>query len=425
MSARASEALAPTSSSPGLKKNGDASLDANSKSVHTKAGLFSIISAMATSHDPTRRAFMRALAAEGALLGGLWGCFAAAATALALRVLPCSAAGVRILPCYALALIPIAALAGVVLALRRTPSRGACAALTEDATHAGGLLLVEDLPGADAWKHPEPVAADVPVRIRRHLPKAILSLTALVAAFAVPASWFAATAPSVPRAFPDITADIRNEIEDIREDESLEPETIDELAEELKRIEAAADPSDPGAALDAAERLRERVAALLELNSETLKRVVQNSDALAQIANDPEAAKEFQKMLDESSAGSCPNGEERPGGEAECEGGEEGPGAGSPERGRGDAEMSWTDPAKLGDSKYNDRSQELKPGENAEEGKVGESISQEDPTAKGATSARAATAIGGRAAGTSVNRTVAPRPRGTVTRFFETERNQP
>ena len=90
---------------------------------------------------------------------------------------------------------------------------------------------------------------------------------------------------SAPRAFPDITADIRNEIEDIREEESLEPETIEELAEELKRIEAAADPADPGTAIDAAERLRERVAALLELNSETLKRIVQDSDALARIAN--------------------------------------------------------------------------------------------------------------------------------------------
>ena len=142
-------------------------------------------------------------------------------------------------------------------------SRGACAALTEDATHAGGLLLVGELPGADAWQRPIPVAADVPVGTRRHLLKSVLAVVALFAAFTVPASWFASAAPSAPRAFPDITADIRNEIEDIREEEALEPETIEELAEELRRIEAAADPSDPGTAIDAAERLRERVAALL------------------------------------------------------------------------------------------------------------------------------------------------------------------
>ena len=364
---------------------------------------------------------MRALAAEGLLIGGLCGCFVSAATVLALRAL------LHPTPAWtpvALALIPLGSLAGALLALRRTPSRDACAALTEDATHAGGLLLVEGLPGADAWKRPAPapVAAEVPVRIRRHLLKSVLAVVALIIAFIVPASWFASAAPSTPRAFPDITADIRNEIEDIREEESLEPETIEELAEELKRIEAAADPSDPGTAIDAAERLRERVAALLELNSETLKRVVQDSDALARIANDPEAAEEFQKMLNESCAGSCPNGEERPGCEGVGEGEGEGEGTGSPERGRGDAEMSWTDPSDLGESKYNDSTKELKPSKNAEEGKLGESISQEDPTAKGEAARRGAAAIGGRSAGTSIKRTVAPRHRGTVKRFFETER---
>jgi hypothetical protein len=86
--------------------------------------------------------------------------------------------------------------------------------------------------------------------------------------------------------------------------------------------------------------------------------------------------------------------------------------------------MSWTDPSKLGGSRYDDRGRKLKPGENAEVVKVGESISEEDPTLKGTPAARPATAIGGRSSGTSVNRTVAPRHRGTVKRFFETERKQ-
>ncbi len=375
---------------------------------------------MSVHSDTTRRAFIRALAAEGALSGLLWGCAAAAFAVLALRALSLHAPGWT--PAV-LAAIPIASFAGALLALRRLPSRGACAALTEDATHAGGLLLVEGMPGADAWKRPEPVAAKISVSLRPRLFALIPALAALVAAFMVPKGWFAAAESPAPKVFPDITADIRNEIEDLREEETLEPETVEELAEELKRIEESADPTDPGAALDAAERLREKIASLLDLNSETVKRLAQNPDALARLAIDGDAAKDFQKMLDESCAGSCPNGEERPGEPCEGEGCEYGPGAGAPERGRGDAEMSWTNPSELGDSSLDDRATEVRPGENAEEGKIGESISEEDPTAHGAAAKRGAAQIGGRSTGTSVNRSVAPRHRGTVKRFFETERN--
>jgi len=374
---------------------------------------------MAGTCDPTRRAYRRALAAEGALLGALLGGACAAAAVLAVRALAHPAPAWT--PALALA-IPLASLAGAFLNLRRTPSRGACAALTEDATHAGGLLLVGDLPGAEAWPRPAPVAAEVPGRLRRHLQKCIPVAAALAFAFAAPAGWFAAaTPPAAPRAFPDVTADLRNALDDIREEELLDPETAEELAEELKRIEASADPSDPGAALDAADRLRERMAALLELNDASLKRVAKDKDALARVAEDPEAAQEFEKMLEESCAGSCPNGEERPG--APGEGEERGVGAGAPERGRGDAEMSWGNPAQLGDSTYKDRPTEAKPGENPDEEKVGESISQEDPTANAPLAERGASAApGGRPAGASVSRNVAPRHRGTVKRFFETER---
>ena len=85
--------------------------------------------------------------------------------------------------------------------------------------------------------------------------------------------------------------------------------------------------------------------------------------------------------------------------------------------------MSWTDPSELGDSRYDDKSTELNPGEKPDEVKVGESISTEDPTANAPGSQRGASAaIGGRSAGTSINRTVSPRHRATVKRFFETER---
>ena len=233
-----------------------------------------------------------------------------------------------------------------------------------------------------------------------------------------------------PRPFPDVTADIRNELEDIREEESLEPETIDELAEELRRIEAAADPANPGAALDAAERLRERVAALLDLNDETLRRLAKDMDPLARAA-DPEGAEELRRMLSESSTGSLPNGEESSDdavegylSEDEGDGGGEGEGDGSPSRGRGDAPMAWGDPVALGDSKYRDESREATPDGASKTEKVGESVSKEDPAVDAPRRASSGAAPGGRSAGTSLNRAVSPRHRGTVRRFFETERQQ-
>ena len=376
---------------------------------------------MERNGDPTRRAFRRALAAEGAVIGCVWGGALAAAAILAVRALVHPAPGWT---AALLSLIPSAALLRSILNLRRTPSRGACAALTENATHAGGLLLVDGIPGSEAWPRPEPVAAEVPLRLRRHLVKLPVVVAALAFALAAPAGWFASAVPPAPQAFPDITADLRNALDDIKAEELLEPETVEELAEELKRIEASADPAEPGAALDAADRLRERVAALLELNDATLKRIAKDSSALSGIASDPDAADDFQKMLDESCSGSCPGGEEQPGAKCECEGEEgAGAGAGAPERGRGDAKMSWTDPSELGDSRYNDKSTELNPGEKPDEVKVGESISTEDPTANAPGSQRGASAaIGGRSAVTSINRTVSPRHRATVKRFFETER---
>lgn len=388
--------------------------------------IYGIICRMGNGTDPTRERFLRAFAAEGAVVGLVWGGGIVAAASLALRAL------VHPAPAWIpslLAALPVAAAAGSLINHRRAPSRAACAAMTEDATHAGGLLLVDGVPGAEAWPRPSPVAAEVPGRALRHLPKAIPVLAALAFAFAAPAEWFAAAAPTPTRTFPDVTSDLRNAIEDVREEELLAPETVEELSEELKRIEASADPSDPGAALDSADRLRERLATLLELNDANLKRVAKNPDALAAIASDPAAAEELKKMLEESCSGSCPYGEERPGegeGQGEGRGEGEGIGSGDPQRGRGDAPMAWGDQSRMDGSEYKDRAAEPKPGAGGDEEKTGESISKEDPTAKSLAPRRAGgPAPGGRSTGRTLNRTVSPRHRGTVKRFFDTERKNP
>ncbi len=376
--------------------------------------------------DPTRERLVRAFATEGAVMGLVWSGGFVAAASLVLRAL------VHPAPAWTptlLAALPVAAAVGALLNVRRMPSRAACAAMTEDATHAGGRLLLDGIPGAEAWHRPEPVSAVVPSRARRHIPKTIPVLAALAFAFMAPAEWFAAATPPPKQTFPDVTSDLRNTLDDIREEDLLAPETVEELAEELKRIEASADPADPGAALDSADRLRERMATLLELNDANLKRVAKNPDALASIAADPAAAEELKKMLEESCAGNCPNGEESPGEEAGTGEGEEtqtGSGSGSPERGRGDAPMAWGEQSNMDGATYKDNSNELKPRNGGEEEKTGESISTEDPTARSLAPRRAGgPAPGGRSTGRSLNRTVSPRHRGTVRRFFDTERKKP
>lgn len=384
----------------------------------------------------TRRKFQRVLFAEGMMTGIAVGAYAAAILVLLARA--------RIIPYYGWVfdifcpLFIFSVIFGL-LQLRKTPSKATCIALTEDATHAGGRLLVDNLPGAAAWPKPQGVCPHVPFHPKWGFLPALALLTLV---WFIPERWFAAALPPEQSPLLDVTAEIKNELESLKEEEKLEPEVLETLQEELARIEAAANPTEPAATLEAVDRLQARVQALLDLNSETLKHIAEQNPALAQLAQNPEAAKALQQMLQENSSGQCPNGEEIPGqpcpgegegegtGEGEGEGeGEDGdgkPGKGGTSRGRGDAEMRWGKDAEMKDSKFKDQTQKADPKKAEGEQKVGQSISDEDP-AKNAThtGGYGTTAIGGRSAGASVSHPVSPQHRGTVKRFFEMERKEP
>lgn len=334
--------------------------------------------------------------------------------------------------------LAVAGLVGGLLNLRKTPSRKACIALTEDATRAGGRLLIDHLPGADAWPRPQPVCPPVPFHPQwRILP----ALALLILTWFVPERWFAAAVPPPQATFPDVTAELKNELEQLKEEEKIDPETIEALQEELARIEAAAKPTEPAATLEAVDRLQAQVLALLDLNSETLKRIAEQNPALAQLAQNPAAAQALQQMLQESGSGECPDGEERPSGagagkgeggdESEGEGeGEEGegnnPGNGGVSRGRGDAEMTWGREAQMNGSEFKDHATEANPQKTEGEQKIGQSISDEDPSKNADHSGGyGTTVIGGRSAGAGISHPIAPQHRGTVKRFFETERKEP
>lgn len=392
--------------------------------------------------------YRRALLLEGTLKGLFWGGFASAAVLLALRVgtgrLPDFAANVP--PAAAFVLIPLCALVGALAALRRMPSEAVLAALTDDSSHAGGFVLVADLPGADAWPKPEVIAPEVRISWLRPLLRLVFPALALVAALAVPTRWFESAAP-VESAFPDVTAPLRNELAEIREEELLPPDDIESVEEELRRIEAAADPLKPAETLDAVDRLAARLNALLDLNEATVKRLTADREQLAALANAEDLAEQFKKMLESAPSSEdtmkdyqvcdccggkgckqccgCGEGEGEGEGEGDGDGDGDKPGSGAATRGRGDAPMDWTKQSEMQGAGFKDRARETNNARGNGIAKTGESISEDDPTEHAVrTGGGGLTEVSGRSTGVSVTRPVLPRHRATVRRFFEPERKK-
>lgn len=379
--------------------------------------------------DAARMRFRRALLFEGVFSGLLWGGLAAAAALLAARVF----AGAPAVCLASIALLPLGALVGAIVALRRTPSEAALAALTDDASHAGGLVLVQDLPGSDRWPRPAVTAPVVPCALLRPAIRLVFPALALTVAFLAPANWFESntTAPTV---FPDVMAPIRNELAEIRAEELLPPAEIEAVETELRRIEAAANPLKPGETLDAVDRLAERLNALLDLNEATVRRLTADSRELAAFANADKLAEQFKEML-----ASAPSSEDTMkdyrvchSGQGEGEGGGEGegededgkPGSGAATRGRGDAPMDWTKQSEMLDSEFKDQARAAKSAKGRDVVKLGESVDDDDPVRHAVrTGGGVSTEVRGRATGVSVSRSVLPRHRTAVKRFFEPERN--
>lgn len=389
--------------------------------------------------ESAMRAFRADLLAGGALRGLALGAGIAACGLLAAR------AFLSPLPPAALAVfaaVPACIAACALRALARAPTRAKCLALVEDASHAGGLVLAESLPGADKWPRPETVAPEIPSTWRRALPAALVSLAALAAVSAAPDGWFAAGARQPAPSFPDVTAEIKNEIEELKEAETLDAEELEALKEEIERIEKTADPSAPGETLDAIDAVREKLAALLDIDKQAAKKLLPKNASFPSLASFPDSAEQLKKMLEESSAGKCPNcgkplgegegkcnggcgeGEGEGDGEGNGEGEGEGdkPGSGGVSRGRGDAPLRFGKEAELGNSNLKDVAEKAELSDKSTETKIGESISEENPADNAPHAAPGARrGIGGRDSGTSSGQIVLPRHRGTVKRFFETK----
>lgn len=373
-----------------------------------------------------RRAHLCARLSEGVVEGFARGAFASTLILLVLRAFSVPSAGLPVLALAGPIIIGIAFHA--IRALKLAPSPAAARALADDLSHAGGLVLVAGLPGAEAWTPPPAPPIRVWPRLGRRLCVAALAAACAFAVAAAPADWFAA--PAKPAANPaPLTEELRNKIEVLRENETLPPEELEECERQLDRIEEAADPANPAETLAALERLENRLTALLDLDAETRRRLAPpnalgENQASGQCAND--FAQALSDMLANAPSTDDPtedwdcDGEGEGGGEGEGEG--ESGGGGDPTRGRADAPIDWKDATKPDGVHFRDEAERPnhQPGTQLE--KIGESISDEDPLRNApSSSGRVHTRIGGTATGAAVSRPISPRHRATVKRFFDPE----
>ena len=375
-----------------------------------------------------RAGYFAARQPRGAVCGLAWALLPCAAALLVLRL---AGAAATWPPFLAAAAVGI--LVGLLAAVRGVPARAACRALADDAAHAGGLILVEDLPGAASW--PRPTAANVPPPPRRlKRPLLFLALAAalcLAAGFAPLPQAAAAPQPVVPVALIDAAEE---EIERLAEEAELSAEELEEVREEVRRIVAAAPEAGAAETVDAlarvADRLRfgtalardaerratePRTAALSAAESEALQQAL--SETLAQSPSSDDVTAGPGQGDGEGEGGS--SGE----GEGESEG--ENPGSGGTSRGPGAAIISWTDPVGMGASKLKDISREADPTKD-ESTRIGEAADEWDTSAPAAPAGPATGLSAPRTTGAgSAVRRVLPRHREAVRRYFSTERNKP
>lgn len=353
--------------------------------------------------------------------GAVWG--------LAAALVPCavllfvSRCLHRPLPSVALlVLLAVGILVGLLVAARGVPSRKSCRALADDVTHAGGLILVADCPGADLW--PRPATADVPLPPHRLKRPALALASAAVAcllAATVPLPKPAETGSTVPLQLMDAA---EAEIERLAEEAELSAEELEEVRAEVQRIVEAAPNAGAADTLDAFNRVADRLRYGEALAQDAARRASEPRTAQLTAAESAALQQELSEMLANSPSGEG-EGEGQGQGEGQGEGEGVGPGSGGANRGRADAIISWTDPVGLGDSKLKDISREADPTKD-ESTRIGEALDEWDPAtapaARGTGTGLAAPRATG--AGSAVQR-ILPRHRDAVRRYFSTERNEP
>lgn len=362
--------------------------------------------------------------------GAVWG--------LAAALVPCAVVilSARLLErpvpfVWGVAVAALGACVGLAWAARGVPSREACRALADDAAHAGGLILVADLPGADLWPRPNADALPrPPCRLKRPLFALGVSAALCLAAACVPLPRASAPQSLVPQALMEAEEE---EIEQLAEEADLSAEELEEVREEVRRIVEAAPGVGAAETVDALNRVADRLrygealardAARRAAEPRTARLSAAESAALQQALSETLAQSPSSDDVTENGTGEGDGegGTSQPG-DGEGEG--DRPGSGGATRGPGAAVISWTDPVGLGASRLKDISREADPTKD-ESTRIGEAADEWDSVAPAAPRGPATCLAAPRTtgAGHAVQR-VLPRHRAAVRRYFSTERNEP
>jgi hypothetical protein len=215
--------------------------------------------------------------------------FAAGAVVLFGRVL---GAAVPWLGGLALALVLVALVTALVQARRGLPDRTSAAAWLDVHGGARGQVVTETELGGSAWTDAAraqlaaSLASLPPAAWKRALRPALPALLFALPALREPTPRPTPGPPPVPTR--SALAGLEEQLDALVETLALEPETADELAERLARIEAEAESgAEPASTVEAMDRLGERLEAEAARALETAQRA---GHELASAAGDPSLA---------------------------------------------------------------------------------------------------------------------------------------
>lgn len=237
-----------------------------------------------------RSRIARALALRAVAHGAAAGLVAGAAALFGIRLADPGAAPAILAEAF-LATLAAGALAGLLLR-RRPPSEAVCLAALEAGAASGGLRLVADRPGAEAWTRPHTATANASFRPSRALRATFgAGAAATVLAVALPDSVFRRVLPPTadPSGLQALAAREEDRLDALRDQGALSPNEEETLREWIENVAKNADAESPAATLEVLDHVGAELDALEErarAEAERMEKAQAAAEAIAEAIKD-------------------------------------------------------------------------------------------------------------------------------------------